>query len=164
MTENKDALSEMSKLDGCYVMKTDLGNDVKKETIHDRYKDLAQVEWAFRTCKTGLLELRPIYTRTEENTRGHALIVMLAYMIIQHLRKAWAEFDLTVEEGIKKLSAISSCEIWINDVLTTTQIAQPTGETKKLTDQLGITMPEVLPQLGAKIVTRKKLQSERKSQ
>ena len=46
-------LVEVSKLDGCYALKTDLPTVLAdKEMIHDRYKDLALVEKAFRTCKT----------------------------------------------------------------------------------------------------------------
>jgi len=54
--DNK-ALDEASLLDGCYVIKTDLPKElIDKEIIHDRYKDLAEVEKAFRTCKTDFLE------------------------------------------------------------------------------------------------------------
>ena len=55
------------------------------------------VERAFRDCKTVNLEVRPVYVRKEESTRGHVFVVMLAYMIIRRLRKAWGGFDLTVE-------------------------------------------------------------------
>ena len=154
----------MSKLDGCYVMKSDLPAEVAKETIHDRYKDLADVEWAFRTCKTGLLELRPIFAQTEESTRGHAFVVMLAYMIIQRLRQAWKDFDLTVEEGIDRLANVSMCEIWVNGTYSASKIATPKPDLQKLLDPLGITIPQILPRLGAKIVTRKKLKSQRKVQ
>ena len=163
LTENTEGRTEMNKLDGCYVMKTDLPNTIDKKTIHDRYKDLAEVELAFRTCKTGLLELRPIYTRTEANTRGHAFVVMLAYMIIQRLKKAWESFDLTVEEGIDHLSKILSCEVWMNDSHMASKITIPESETQRLLDSLGIVMPQVLPKSEAKIVTRKKLQTRRKT-
>ena len=75
---DEDALAETSRLDGCYVIKTDLpANAVDKQIIHDRYKDLAAVERAFRAGKTAHLEVRPIYVRTEDHTRGHVLVVML---------------------------------------------------------------------------------------
>ena len=31
---------------------------------------------------------RPVYVRKEETTRGHVLVVMLAYMIVKRLRSA----------------------------------------------------------------------------
>jgi hypothetical protein len=46
-------VSYLAELDGCYTLKTDVPVQVAdKELIHDRYKDLAMVESAFRTCKT----------------------------------------------------------------------------------------------------------------
>ena len=60
--EDAEALAEESKLDGCYVLKTDLNRELaSKQMVHDRYKDLALVEWAFRSSKTVHLEARPIY-------------------------------------------------------------------------------------------------------
>jgi len=55
--------------------------------VHDRYRDLAQVEWAFRGQKTVQLEMRPVYLRDQNRTRGHALVVMLAYLLVQTLRQ-----------------------------------------------------------------------------
>jgi hypothetical protein len=88
---DEQALAAAARLDGCYVIKTDLPAAVAStQTIHDRYKDLAEVERAFRTCKTAHLEVRPVYVRTEPSTRGHVLVVMLAYLIVRALRRAWA--------------------------------------------------------------------------
>src|SRR5437879_12896474 len=48
---------QAARRDGCYVIKTDLPlKAVSKLEVHDRYKDLTQVEQAFRTCKTTHLE------------------------------------------------------------------------------------------------------------
>ena len=69
-------------LDGCYALTTDLAtSQMPKETIHERYKDLALVESAFRSCKTVHLEMRPVYVRLATRTRAHAFVVMLAYYI-----------------------------------------------------------------------------------
>ena len=44
---NDIELSGIEKLDGCYTIKTNLSAiDASKKTIHDRYKSLAEVEWA----------------------------------------------------------------------------------------------------------------------
>src|SRR5499425_779097 len=51
LTIKEDAQTEAAKLDGCYVLKTDLTPaQAPKAMVHDRYKDLAFVEQAFRTC------------------------------------------------------------------------------------------------------------------
>jgi transposase len=84
------SLQEISKLDGCYCLTTSLNVDeFDKESVHARYKDLAMVEEVFRTCKTGQLNLRPIYVRKQDRTRGHVFVVMLSYLLIQKLREYW---------------------------------------------------------------------------
>lgn len=83
---DEEKLKEDSRLDGCYVLKTDVGNEIaEKELIHERYKDLEKVEKAFRTIKTGLEEIRPIYVRKESRTRGHVFVCMLAYMVVKYI-------------------------------------------------------------------------------
>src|ERR1017187_8372057 len=112
LTTDEQRLNQEMLLDGCYVIKTDLPKDAaNSQMVHDRYKDLANVEHAFRTCKTGLLEVRPLYVRKEESTRGHVLVVMLAYIIIMKLSQAWARFDLTVEEGLNQLSTLCCTDV-----------------------------------------------------
>lgn len=89
LEKNTPALTESAKLDGCYVLKTDLPPlTASKELVHERYKDLALVEWAFRESKTVHLEM--IYVRLESRTRGHALVVMLAYLLIHTLAQPLA--------------------------------------------------------------------------
>ena len=61
LTVNEAALEEASRLDGCYVIKTDLPESAASPpVVHDRYQDLTEVEQAFRTCKTAHLETRPL--------------------------------------------------------------------------------------------------------
>ena len=114
---NQPALDDAARLDGCYVIKTDLPESAaSKQVIHDRYKDLTEVEQAFRTCKTTHLETRPVYVRTEAHTRGHVLVVMLAYMIRRKLSEAWSSLDLTVEEGLHQLQTLCAVEmnrVWL---------------------------------------------------
>ena len=73
--------------------KTDLPVEAADaETIHGRYKDLAKVERAFRTMKTGLLEVRPVYVRRADHTRAHVLVVMLAYLLTRDTGKSLVGF------------------------------------------------------------------------
>src|SRR5262249_41504039 len=109
---NTRAQQEAAKLDGCYVLKTDLTpQQAHKEIVHDRYKDLASVEQAFRSCKTAHLAVRPIFLRLEARTRAHAFVVMLAYQIIQYLTACWSSLDLTVEEGLHALATLCLVEV-----------------------------------------------------
>jgi hypothetical protein len=119
-------LAEVEELDGCYVLKTDLPAEAAPmKTVHDRYKDLIQVEHAFRTCKTGHLEVRPIYVRKESRTRGHVFVVMLSYLVRRKLAKAWRDLDLTVEEGLKKLASLCAMEHEIDGQQTGGMLSVP---------------------------------------
>ena len=150
-------LKEVSELDGCYVIKTDLPEQVaSKEVVHERYKDLSKVEWAFRTQKSGYLEVRPIFLRTEQHTVAHLVITMLAYKIERYLRQAWEGFDLTVEEGLHKLNKITSTIVQVGKSKICS-VAQPDREQKKMIKAIKAEIPNVLPYRQIKVVTRKKL-------
>jgi hypothetical protein len=120
------------------------------------------VENAFRTSKTDFLELRPWNVRTEESTRGHALVVMLAYIIIRYLKKAWASLDVTVEEGICSLSSLTSVEMAVEGKGSSHHIPVPQGLNSQLLKAAGVSLPKALPHLGVTVVSRKKLQDRRK--
>lgn len=156
-------LAQQSRLDGCYVIKTDLSPEFADTvTVHDRYRDLTQVEKAFRTCKTSMLEIRPVFVRTEKNTRGHALVVMLAYLIARYLQKAWSQFDVTVEEGLHQLSTLSTIEMTVKNKGQCLKIPEPRQESQQLLEALKIRMPKALPRIRGNVDTRKKLPKRRK--
>jgi hypothetical protein len=162
LTVNQLALDEVSRLDGCYVIKTDLPESAaSKQVIHDRYKDLEEVEQAFRTCKTAHLETRPIYVRTAEHTRGHVLVVMLAYLIRRDLSQAWTSLDITVEEGLNQLQMLCSTEISL-DGGSCLRIPTPSPASLPLLQALHIHLPKLLPHTETRVVTRKKLPERRK--
>jgi transposase len=162
LEEDVQALAEESRLDGCYVIKSDLPKQyADAQTLHDRYKDLTLVEQAFRTSKTVHLEMRPWYVRSEKSTRGHALVVMLAYLLVRHLRRAWAEMDLTVEEGLGQLTTLCATQILVKGEVRCNQIPTPRDLSQKLLQAADIHLPQALPHLGANVVTRKKLTEQR---
>jgi hypothetical protein len=155
--------SEAARLDGCYVLKTDLPETAaSKQVVHDRYKDLTEVEMAFRTSKTVHLEMRPIYVRTEDHTRGHVLVVMLAYMIRRELSRAWAGLNVTVEEGLAQLATLCSMEVKVVGGASCLRIPVPRSESRALLDAVQVRLPEVLPHLETRVVTRRSLPSRRK--
>ena len=156
------ALKEAAKLDGCYVIKTDLSAAMANaKTVHDRYKDLAQVERVFRTFKNGYLEVQPTFVRTEASTRGHVFVVMLAYLIERELEQYWRGLDTTVAQGIDDLGSLRGIELIIGQA-TCHQVPEPTGLTRQLLDAANITLPEVLPLKKVHVATRKNLVSERR--
>lgn len=159
---DEEERGEESKLDGCYVLKTDLTNaQADKETVHSRYKDLALVEQAFRISKTVELEMRPIHVRCEASTRGHALVVMLAYILVRELAHRWIDLDLTVEEGINKLATLCVTEITSDDKVRCGTVPLPRPDVAELIALSGIPMPAVIRSRGVKVATKKKLPPRR---
>ena len=156
-------VSYLAELDGCYTLKTDVPVQVAdKELIHDRYKDLAMVETAFRTCKTSHLEVRPVFVRTEANTRGHVLVVMLAYRIIRALKQAWKDIDLTVEEGLRELDRICAMQLSVKGGGACLRIPELSPLAKELLGALDVKLPLMLPKSTVEVDTKRKLPSCRK--
>ncbi len=162
LTINASVQQEEAKLDGCYVLKTDLTPaQAPKELVHDRYKDLASVERAFRSCKTVHLEVRPIFLRLEARTRAHALVVMLAYQIIRYLASCWNAFDVTVEEGLHALTTLCLVEVAPKNAPSYHCIPTPRASIAQLLHSADIKLPKAFALSGTRVSTKKKLQSER---
>jgi len=116
LSTDEEALEKSSRLDGCYVIKTDLSQEkMKGEEVHLAYKDLSEVEWAFRTMKTGLLEIRPLYHRKANRTKACAFVAMLAYAITQSLWKKTSHLNRPLDPILSSLDQIQTQEIKIAD-------------------------------------------------
>lgn len=162
MNQDAEGKAEHIKLDGCYVIKTNLAEaQAPKTVVHDRYKDLAQVEWAFRSAKS-VLDMRPIFVRKAEHTRAHALVVMLAYRLIQELAKRWRQLNLTVQEGIDKLTTLCVHELTVKGHDATRCIPTPNAEILQLFEHAGIDLPKVSKIAEPLVSTKRKLTSRRK--
>jgi hypothetical protein len=86
-------------LDGLYVIRTSLAEErLSTEDAVRRYKDLAQVERAFRSLKSIDLKIRPIYHHLEQRVRSHIFLCMLAYYVEWHMKEAWREVLFSDEE------------------------------------------------------------------
>jgi Transposase DDE domain len=162
LTINASGQQEEAKLDGCYVLKTDLTpQQAKKEIVHDRYKDLASVEHAFRTCKTAHLEVRPLFVRLEARTRAHAFVVMLAYQIIQYLTACWSALDCTVEEGLQALATLCLIKVSPQNAPSYHCLPTPRDTLAHLLHNADIKLPKAFSLSGTRVSTKKKLPSER---
>ena len=113
---DKEAQQKEEELDGCYVLKTNVPIEtLDAQTAHERYKDLAKVEFAFRTMKTTLEKIRPVYVQKEKRTRGHVFVVMLAYMIIKYITDRLSGLDYTRNFIIESLDKIQCMEYQYED-------------------------------------------------
>jgi transposase len=165
LTTDKDALAQESRLDGCYVVRTDLKPaQADAQTVHDRYKDLAKVERDFRTLKSGHLDFRPWFVCKQENTQAHALTSMLALKVRRALEKAWWPLETTVEEGLKELEKLCVMQLIHPETQAVISRHVPMANScqKKLLDALGLTLPTTIAQAKVTVGTRKKINETRK--
>lgn len=87
-----DQIAEEAALDGLYVVRTSLlAETLSAEQTVAAYKDLSQVEWAFRSLKSVDLKVRPIYHWKDDRIRAHVFLCMLAYYLEWHMRRELAE-------------------------------------------------------------------------
>ena len=85
-----DTIETESRLDGIYIIRTSLSTSaIDARQAVESYKNLSQVEQAFRTIKSGL-EVRPIYVYSANHVRGHVFLCMLAYYVEWHMRRKLA--------------------------------------------------------------------------
>jgi hypothetical protein len=99
--------ADVELLDGCYVLETDVPAEaMDAETANQRYLDLTTVERDFRSMKTGLLEIRPIFLRKAKRTRAHAFVTMLALKLARALEARVADLGLTAEDALDRLGGV----------------------------------------------------------
>ncbi len=87
-----EAIAAEAAMDGLYVVRTSVAAaELSAEQTVSAYKDLSQVERAFRSLKTVDLHVRPIYHWKDDRIRAHVFLCMLAYYLEWHLRAALSE-------------------------------------------------------------------------
>lgn len=133
---DQDKRKEAARLDGCYVIKTNImdSDRMTAQQVHDRYKDLAMVEWAFRSVKTTLLENRPIYHRLEKRTRAVCFISMLAYKVARNIiGELSGSTGKLLKLMFRKLADADNQVLPLDDILRELDMIQETTlETKKV--------------------------------
>jgi len=109
VVRNTDAIAAESRLDGCYVIRTNLDQaTLAASDVVRAYKNLSQAERAFRSIKTVDLEIRPIHHRLSDRVRAHVLLCMLAYYLEWHMRQALAPILFDDHQRAEPAAARSS--------------------------------------------------------
>lgn len=89
---DEEQIAAEAALDGLYVVRTSVAEEtLSAEQTVSAYKDLSQVEWAFRSLKSVDLHVRPIYHWKDDRIRSHVFLCMLAYYVEWHLRGQLSE-------------------------------------------------------------------------
>jgi transposase len=134
---SKEKIEQDKQWDGLkgYITNSTLEND----EIIENYKDLWQIEKAFRIAKSDL-EIRPIYHRTQRRIEAHISIAFVAYKIYKELERQLKKkgSDLSPEKAIDIAKTIYSIKIKhpiTKEVTYTTFIK--TNEQKHLAELFG---------------------------
>ena len=91
-----EQIDQEAALDGIYVLRTSVPDtELSTNEVVRSYKNLEQVERAFKTFKGPELKIRPIHHHLDDRVRAHVFLCMLAYYLTWHLRQAWTPLDLT---------------------------------------------------------------------
>jgi transposase len=142
-------ISREKLLDGCYIIRAELNNDeqINANEIVASYKNLTQVEQAFRNLKTVQLEMRPVYHKKDERIKAHIFLCMLAYYVqwgmMKKLKPLFEENQKgknrrwTFENVINTLMQITKNKIAANGI-EYFQLSELTNEQKNIYDLLGV--------------------------
>lgn len=142
----EDLMEREAQYDGLYAVITDASaDDMSKDDVMQNYKRLSKVEQAFRVMKSSLLELRPIYHRTDDRIGSHVFLCMLSYYVHWHMSQRlaplWQEnrtgqdWSYTMDSIIENLKVIQENEVEVRGV-TAKQINKPNAEQQRLMDLL----------------------------
>ena len=134
---------KIRSLCGKYVVYSNVPTQEMTATeIRGEYKNLQNVEHAFRDLKSDNISLRPVYHHNENQTRGHVLLCMLAYAIIKELENKLFPFlkeynrtaktQLAFNDLIQELNNIKMCELKIGEELTSIMYPELTLLQKKI--------------------------------
>ena len=100
---NEERVAAEAALDGIYVIRTSLPDDVVDADDAVRYyKSLSQIERGFRTMKGIDLKVRPIRHHLENRVRAHIFLCMLAYYVQWHMMQAWKPLLFADEDQAAK--------------------------------------------------------------
>jgi transposase len=146
------ARAQAMLLAGCYAIVTDVEQaGMAAQDLHDNYMRLQKVERDFRAMKTGLLEVRPLFVRNEERTRGHVFCSMLALKIVREmercLRTAFGTTDTNAEavtlpdDALTALGRLCLLEYNVDGEHTVTRLPSPSESQKEILKALGVSLP-----------------------
>ena len=148
---NREVKLRVLELAGCYVIVTDVAKDrLSPQQVHDSYMALQKVERDFRTMKTGLLEVRPVFVRKESRTRGHVFCCLLALKLSREWERRLADafgttdhnaHAVTVPDALAALSRLSLLLYEIDEKTTVTRLPKPDQHQQGILDALKVSLP-----------------------
>lgn len=151
MERKDEAIQQFLQLAGCYVLTSNVTPaSLDTQQVHDSYMALEKVERDFRTIKTGLLDVRPIFVRKQERTRGHVLCCMLALKLTREIeRRLQAAFATTdtnpdaipLPDALASLARLCLLHYTVDQKTTLTKLPLPDSRQQQILNALHVHLP-----------------------
>ena len=101
---------DQKSLDGKYVIESTVSKEeMTTKQVREKYKELQNVEHAFRDMKTDKLNIRPIFHINEAQTRGHVFVCMFSYAIVK-------ELETIIYPWLKEYNKKNNCKLSYHDI------------------------------------------------
>ena len=140
--------------EGKYVIQTEEPNLSAVEAVR-LYKDLSEVERAFANLKD-VLDMRPIYHRTDSRVQAHIYVAALAFLLHRALEKKLkaAGLDLSATEALSALKCVRVVDFSLGGGATKRAVTRPTQRAAAVLRAVGITTldPPTPPQLSQTVM------------
>ena len=125
--------------EGKYVIQTEEPNLSAVDAVR-LYKELSDVERAFANLKD-VLDMRPIYHRTDDRVEAHIFVATLAFVIHRALEKKLkaAGLDISATEALNAVKCMRIVDFSLGDGATKRSVTRPTQRAASVLRAVGIT-------------------------
>jgi transposase len=136
--EDPVRLEQEKRIEGKYLIATSEAGLGALDAVR-MYKELSEVERGFR-CLKDVLEMRPIYHKSERRVRAHIFVAALALLLTRVLER-WlkdAGVDLSTEEAVQALSTIRLVSFKVGAGSARTGVSAGSPRARQVLKALGI--------------------------
>jgi len=136
----EDVICFEEKIAGVYILRTK-EKELKAEEIIEAYRDLTDIERAFRTMKS-VIDLRPFFHKTEDRVRAHVLICVLAYLLEKVIENSLKreKINLSLEKALCSLRQMGIAVMKVDNEIYA-YVSEPTFWQKEIFRALDIKLP-----------------------
>jgi transposase len=146
-------LAQEKRIEGKYLIATSEAHLDVLEAVR-MYKELSEVERGFR-CLKDVLEMRPIYHKSEPRVRAHIFVAALALLLTRVLERRLkdAGVDLSTEEALQALSTIRLVSFKVGPGSARNGVSVGSPRARQVLQALGIVeMKPPTPPEGEKVI------------
>jgi transposase len=136
--EDPVRLEQEKRIEGKYLIATSEADLGALDAVR-MYKELSEVERGFR-CLKDVLEMRPIYHKSEPRVRAHIFVAALALLLTRVLERRLqdAGVDLSTEEAVQALSTIRVVSFKVGAGSARTGVSAGSPRARQVVKALGI--------------------------